>query len=171
MLLKKNDPLGLSELKERESVMKTLEFYDSLLTKRVDYIVEKNAKEFKVDFKYWCFLNARESEVGTFTHYGDFFGVEIDPKFSAKIIDKDGKIIELIQTEDGGEIPVRWLTEDFEEELEKGRLSYLAKCLEQKEKNLLKNKEEFEKEESIKESLKKKLTKDELKFLSEKIIL
>lgn len=138
------------------------------ITSRIDYILRFLYKTFGGELDYWYFPNAEEGQVGDLYKYTDansvnqFVFEEVKAPEEIEILDKNGKYYSLF---DGNEIPIRWLFEDFEQEVIGGAAAYK----EQEKKKLELKKEKFklkkEEQKALAESAKNKLTKEELKAL------
>jgi hypothetical protein len=94
------------------------------IVKRLDYIVATIFKTFKVKKYTWYFIDAAEGEVGTFTYDEPeiYMAWEYDKGMMTDdmiIIDRDGEEYMF-----DGSIPTRWLFENFETELTKGKKKY-----------------------------------------------
>jgi hypothetical protein len=160
------EPINQTILSHREQAKSVLKSLDTVLENRITYIVQQICKAYKTELHTWQFFNYdyEDSSVGDFGRacYVDYINVHITvvngnnnlgSLSNDKIILKDGTTWGL------DHIPLRWLFEDFEEELTQGCKTYLEQLEKEKE---LKNIQSKNKKDLIK-SIKSKLTPEELK--------
>lgn len=177
--LQKVAPLEPSFVKEAKEKNKELDCYSKKIENRIHYIIMKLYNVFNVKNYYWKSINANEGEQGDMfeaisNQFGNYLNIEHGiGRFTSRvslgdclIIDKNGKMLApLDQYQDSDAdifgIPIRWLYEDFEQELVDGKAAYDAKL--QAEEDAIKNKDN-EKKKIIK-SVKKKLSKEEREAL------
>jgi len=166
---KKVDPLNRKFFSGRETVVKSLRSYDETLENRIQYIVESICSVFGQKLYTWYYPGADEGAVGSFDKASDGHAVSLHIEIED---DKWLAIDNSIILSDGEwqlyEIPFRWLTEDFEDELKNGRAAYLQKLEDDKKKLEDKNKKRKAKKQDLIEQIKKKLTPEELKLLKVK---
>lgn len=133
---------------------------------RIDYIIKTIFKTFDQKLEYWYFYGAGEGEVGRLRIDGDSFSVITELARNRNGDYNSQQMVILLK--DGsewgfdGEYPTRWLFEEFEKELTDGKKKFeeqeIARKLKQKELSVAKN----QKDQSLIESAKKKLSKKEL---------
>jgi len=160
-------PLTAEDLKAYEEARKTLGKAEGKIIDRIDYIIKTIFKAFKKRLSCWYFYGAAEGEVGEIAM--DDFDVRptMEPYHDMLIMleYKEGKKMKKGEwgLQDG--FPTRWLTEDFEEELQQGIAEYKAHKEEEKAKEKEKQEvKEKEKQELI-ESAKGKLSAKERRAL------
>lgn len=162
-----SEPFKKEFFEKRTETVKKLGRYDELLQNRITYIVQQICKIFNLKFRTWYFPDAAEGELGSFEKASYHDSVRLTIDYSPNIKGNQDMIILM---KDGGEwelyeIPKRWLSEDFEEELEQGRVNYLKKLEDEKvaaKEQLSKEKAE---EKALLAQIKKKLTPSELRLL------
>jgi len=160
MTSKKINPIDRNLLASCKDLCRQAGKMEEQIISRLNYIMETIYETFQTKLKYWYFSGARQGSVGDFfeAYDGPMIGsFELSPFIdNCAIINKDGEEWWL---EDG--IPTRWLFEDFEEELAKGKIIYLEKIArdktQKKEKSLQKEKQ--------RQQVLKKLTPAERKLL------
>ncbi len=161
-------PLTKEFMVDREAAVKTLNKFDAVIKKRIDYIANTLCDIFKEKKKSWEFMEG--DDLATFENNVDseMIYIQFEPSlFDNPILTKDGKELFF----DG--IPLRWLYEDFEEEVKDGIKAYKKMREEQIKKEKDKKAGKKEKEEKILKNIKNKLskdflTKDEIEFLKKK---
>ena len=134
----------------------------SNIVDRIDEILKFSFKTFGSKLEYWYFDGAEEGEIGPLkidTEWGDVHGMVMKPYFTMVILLEDGSEWGI---EDG--IPIKWLTEDYQDEIVKGKKLYEKKQEEKKAKE----KARREKKKDIAAQAKTKLSKAELKALGVK---
>jgi len=164
------DPLDEEFLEKRKAAAIHLGVYNGVLEDRITYIVHEICRGFDLKYLTWYFPNAAEGEVGNFdgAEHHDSFQIHMEYTEDGRkrsygndlvILLKDGSEWELY------EIPKHWLIEDFEEELEQGKVAYLTKLENKKKKAKEKLSKKKEEEKALLEQIKKKLTPSELRLL------
>lgn len=132
---------------------------DNSLITRVTYIANKICEVYGRSFENWYFLDGDDSGLGE--GYGDFtlscrqefFGITLEVGYINVEEFSENIVLNNVEWELPGQIPIRWLTEDFEEELINGKELYDAN-----------HKKEIEEILSL-NSIKAKLTPEEIAFL------
>lgn len=109
---------------------------DSVIIDRIDFIVKKIHSLFNSKLSTWYFPGAEEGSIGNFDNAinydyeinDDYISIVAEHRATQpiKLILNDGKEIEAYS------VPIRWLFEDFEEELIKGKQLYLEKIKKQR---------------------------------------
>lgn len=150
---------GFKRYKELEEISKTVE-------ERTHYIMMTifDLFGFKGDY-YWYFSGAHDEETGVPWYGLKYNKTRLETNIygearPAVIILKDGSEWGL---EDG--IPIRWLYEDFEQELINGKKEYEQRLILKKEQEALKKEQEKQNAQNLKTSIQNKLTKEELEYL------
>lgn len=156
--------LTLEQWNNLNIVMKELKLLNAAVNKRVDYIIKKIVSIFNMKLEWWGYSETDEGEAQLKDAlYQDSVCCYISYKRDKGIhnqeiiIDTNGK--ELVLLSNG--FPVRWLYEDFEDELIQGKEKYKA-VIEQK-KQAEKLKQTATKE--LAKQAKAKLNDEELKAL------
>lgn len=155
------------------SMAREASIMEDVIADRIDYIIREMCKTFNTKLLYWYFPDAAEGEVGNLWEHFSNEQISVITQFlgdkskngssrTMSIIDKFDN--ELFFDFDSF-IPTRWLFEEFENELIEGKKKFEEKealCkLEQNKKKSLKKIEE----EKLIESVKRKLSKEELKVI------
>ena len=101
--------------------------FEDKIEKRITYIVQKVRATFDLPYDTWYFPDAEEGQLGTFDISDqEVYIIGLQPKKYIpnilEILDINGKILDLHET-----LPSRWLYEDFETELEQGKIALEAK--------------------------------------------
>lgn len=161
--------------KRRKEAKLVVENYDTEIYNRVSDIIRSILKTFNQDCSNeWWFAGNNDAyeDVGfdAATRYRDNIFIRLEEYIKpSNIIDKFGRKISLF--DDG--IPLRWLEEDWEEELISGKQKLdeqyqlaEAKRKLSKEEGKLKKQEDLKNKKAFKDSLKNKLSQEELDFLS-----
>jgi hypothetical protein len=153
-------PISKNIIEKSKTIRKELDVVEKDIIDRIDYIVKTIIKTYKKKLQYWHFSNAAEDEIGDISEniyhaesHGDV-SITIEPYEDLDFIDKENCEWGL---EDG--FPYEWLFTDFEEELKEGRKAYLEKEKQNK------SKEKSENSKKVLETIKSKLSKEELKAL------
>lgn len=168
-------PLQKDFFEIKAKLEKELAPLDGALQDRLEYIFKQIFKTFGASFSYWYIDGAEEGELGDLNKvvsHGDIsmgcviFGFKGDSARNEGTIPSRFCIML-----DGGEwgfddsIPIRWLYENFEEELAEGKEAYLQRQLEEKKAATEKLLEKKKKAAELISSAKKKLSKEERKAL------
>jgi len=162
-------PLSEILLSKRKELIDSLSKHNSFVNGRISYIAQCVCETFEYKLSYWVFTNSTSTyDVGDFDKsiYNDNIDIIISPIINYRRRHSDFKIIL-----DGKEvyilnhIPLRWLTQDFEDELKTGRDEFLKKLSDEKQQQIAAEKKKKEVEKEASEIIKNKLTKDELKIL------
>lgn len=138
---------------------------ESKIIDRIHYIIETLYKTFDRELGYWCFPDADEGEVGNLWNHFHSYGIDVysegkRPIKQMSIIDKYGQ-----EWSFEGSIPERWLFEDFEKEISAGKIHF-EQMIEKKKSRAKREKEDSRlKNHQLIESVKKKLSKEELKAI------
>lgn len=150
-------PLTKKEVSNEESTIDS-----NIIGNRFDYIILKIAEIFNNEIDNWYFTDAREDSWGALED--SLSGNKIYPIINFKknklnpmkvFIDKELFDLKL-------EIPTKWLTNDFEEELIEARDSY-EEIIRKSAEKVRKQKETiYEKQKILIKSIEQKLTKEEL---------
>lgn len=158
-------PEYLNEYKQKQE---EADWYKGAIVDRIDYIL-KSIFDFEGgSLNYWYFDGASEGEVGDFSYaMGDneIYNIITEGNPFGKgynYILKDGKVWKY-----EGSIPSRWLFEDFEEELVKGKESFDRREEEQKKKKKEASESKKIKNQMLAEQAKAKLSKEELLALKQ----
>lgn len=143
--------------------------YDEVdqIVNRIDYILKKIYSTFGGTCDNWYFDGAEENYLGNVAaaiHYDEVTGFciesEVKPKRPMYILGSNGKEIDLTWG-----FPVRWMTEDFESELEEGKenlVKFKAKrTKESKDKKDARKKKDFD----LTNKIISKLNKEEIQAL------
>jgi len=144
---------------------------EGVIQDRITYILEVFFGAFGGKLQNWYFDDAAEGRVGDLADnmcseeiYSIYTDISPQPKpndgYDFMIIDKFGD-------EWGWEssVPVRWLFEDFEEEIIKGKALYEVKLKEKQEAAAVQRSLKKKIDSALAEQAKAKLTKEELKAL------
>lgn len=164
---KSSSPLSDDDFHKRDELLKKLEKINSLIANRIDYIVRTIYGVFGKKLKGWYFPHANDKDIGDFdkSKYGDTIQLIMEPCCEEAIIFTNDKKVYYLDDN----IPYRWLTEPFEDELVNGKEKY-DQYLEEK---ALRDKEKSEKakaeEEEILDNIRSKLSDKELKYLMRKL--
>jgi len=161
----KIEPLIKDIISHRNSLSKEIAKVDGLIGNRITYIAEFVCNAFEQKLDCWYFSDAENFSEAV---KGDRITLSMYAK------NRTDYICNVILLKDGtewqlDEIPLRWLTEDFEDEVVEGRLKYI-KYLETKKQEtkerLLKEKADKEK---VLQEIKNKLTPEEFGLIKDKI--
>lgn len=138
---------------------------------RVNYVISVWVSAFGGKLTNWWFSSADEGEMGHLADHmskDSIYSIHIECKpqpkpndeYSMVIIDKDG-------SEYGweSEIPLRWLFEDCEDEIVKGKALYDQKLIKKKEAAALRRTLKKKLDTALAEQAKAKLTPEELQAL------
>lgn len=163
----------MSKIITKEFVNETLLLNNQLESKkeiifnRIEYILKFIFKAFGGELDYWYFDGAEEGEVGDlFKNYNPntiYVIAEGSYNYSV-IIDKFNN-----EWDFDGEIPTRWLFEDFEDEVLDGLKEYKKRQEEKKQKAQTKKAKEKANLEKLVLEAKKKLSKEELLALKKSL--
>lgn len=150
-------------ISELENAQRTIGALETTITNRIDYIIRQVHKTLKIKLHAW--------------YCDDEYNLSIDSKtIDCESIEsniRSRKPIATIITNDGSEwnfdrdgIPTRWLFEDFEKELRRGKEMYDERAQIQKADALIKS----SKEQALVNRAKTKLSKAELKALKKSMV-
>jgi len=156
--------LDASFLDNRKKAVDAARLFDSILEDRITYIVICICDAFKLKFFGWEYPEDHEGEVNTFDESVDSDSVRIQMYYNydltkAPIIVRGGEEWILDQ------IPLDWLTTDFEEELIQGRDLYIKKMEDKKIKDKIDLKDKKNKDKQLLKQIKAKLSPEEIKVL------
>ncbi len=137
-----------------------------LVIDRVDYIIGKIAEVFKSEVEWWSYPNStKENSMGNLNDAYNDDCFQFEGSFNKDI--KDWVII----LDEGEEcdlncsFPIRWLYENFEEELINGKKELEQKLAKQKKDKVKKTLLKHSAKKKLLESAKSKLTEEERKAL------
>lgn len=163
-----SEPILPEFVAHAEAIAHQARSLEELIINRINYIVETLFKTFGVNLDFWYFCGAGEGEVGDlWRNYDKENGINIETGLSRNtsyteiiIIDKNGD-----EWEFDSYIPIRWLFENFEQELIDGKKKYEEAQEAKKAAEHIKREAKKEKDKQTKAlaaQAKKKLTKKEL---------
>ena len=160
-IIKKAKPISDESIKIRKQAKKAFKDTEKSIIKRVDYIINTIFKTFKIKNSYWYFYGAEEGSHGDIDKgiYKDVLLLELENNYAYAdfyIIDKNN---DEWSFEEG--FPLRWLFENFEQELIDGKKLYELKDKEKRDAVTLATNN---KKKLIKQ-VKSKLNKEELEAL------
>jgi len=140
------------QLVEWQAAANNFRITQEVIIGRINEIVHRIAKTFEKNLKTWWIDGAAEREVGNPIIENEMIYYQSEPRFqNCLIFDRDGGEWDLFES-----FPSRWLTEDFEEELEQGSQKYQAWRKEQSETAKCREQEKLNNERRLYEQLKKK---------------
>lgn len=166
--MKNKNPISQDFIKAAKSAHdEYIKNYDEKILDRITYIIETYVSLWDNKLSTWYFHDAPEGEAGNFWENHDEYKVHsllIEDRHISDgktanhnteyiLLDKNNKEIEIFDS-----FPVRWLWEDFEQELIEGKAKYESKQLE-------KASAKQQKKQKWLNSAKAKLSKAELKAL------
>lgn len=163
--LKKVNPITDGDITALNSTYNAYNQHAQGIQNRVNYIVRKTAEIFGGKIGWWDWNNGGGEVDGHFEPSflrNDYINVDGETKGGGDwvAILKDDEEWELRLV-----VPLRWLTEDFEQELIDGIQKYKDKELKRKETEKQKKLTRAANKQKLLETVKAKLTKEELKAL------
>jgi hypothetical protein len=136
------------------------------IEKRIEYVLRRIYQEFDAEIDYWYFSDAPEGDVGSLHKalgQQDVTNYIIEPMtYGKEMVIKldDGKYAEF-----GYGFPIRWLYEDFEDELTRGKVAHEQEELDKKAAKAAARAARKAAKERLKASAASKLTTEEKKAL------
>ena len=161
--MKKITPITAELINKVQSLNKEVNQLESQIINRIDYIIT-----FLFEGKdcRWWFEGAEEGEIGDIwrRYHAHEIWITTDPAPKISFIDKNGNDWEF-----EGSIPDRWLFEDFENEIIEGKKLFQERKAKRNIERLQLEEQNKKEKKQLIESVKKKLTKQELKALGIKL--
>lgn len=163
----KKDPIAKTLMNAWEVSRSATSKYEEIINDRIDYILRFWFEAFGGKLNYWWFEGADEGEVGDLYRHMNKTSINeiwVDCVNNSKedmiILDKNG-----LEYEWQNEIPTRWLYEDFESEIIKGKQDFINRELERKNKKKELSAKQKAEDEALAQAAKSKLSKKELAAL------
>ena len=157
-------------IQKRKEMAKELALLDGKIVNRIGYIIKTIYSTFHRKLKYWYVEGAGENEIGDINKIicGDSietWRLHIEPYHQENLIIFDrGNILQYLPDN----IPIRWMYEDFENELISGKEKYEVREQEEKLKDKTKKELQKQKKAELIAIAKAKLSPEELKALRSK---
>jgi len=149
------------------SAKNALNEIEEKINHRLTYILVTLYSTFGFKLDTWYFECADEGTVGEMQINGNYIDEIIVESRSYKYGEAKINIVDKFGNDWGfsGDIPVRWLYEEFESEIKEGKAKYEAKELVRKETEKALTAKQKAKKDALLISAKSKLTKEELRAL------
>lgn len=165
--MRNSKPLDKSIVENWYPTRDALDKIESQICDRLTYVLSTLFDTFGFELETWYFEGAEEGSVGEMHIRSDYIdGIIVESKHDRygqvkiNLIDKFGSDWDF-----SGDIPVRWLYDEFESEIIEGKAKYEAKELARQKADKLLSAKQKEKRDALLASAKSKLTKEELKAL------
>jgi hypothetical protein len=164
-------PITKDQIKAWEKSYQETSNLEEDIQERIGYIIGVWMKAFGGKLTTWWFDGAEEGQVGTLIDhinedsiYSIYTQCDTEPKSND---DHDMVIIDKDDNEYGwqSEIPLRWLFEDFEQEIIQGKILYDERLKQKKENSVIKKSLKKKLDEALATQAKAKLSKEELAAL------
>jgi len=148
----------------RNKVVKELSAIDAEIGNRIDYIVKFICAAFGETFSYWDYNGSSSGSNASFDDavIQNFVCIDWSPRTQREIL-FNGEKLQLTEY-----FPYAWLHENFEEDLIKGRALLQQSIADKKVQHAKRALEKAEEEKALIDSVKIKLTPNELKALLKK---
>jgi hypothetical protein len=164
-------PLTKNQITQWEESLAVTSALESVIEDRIGYVIKVWVEAFGGKLTNWYFYGAGENEVGDLKDHmwtDSVHSLHIECNPNIKCNDRHDMVI---LTKDGGEwawdssIPIRWLFEDCEEEIVKGKALYEEKLKKKTEDAAIKKSLKKKLDSALAEKAKAKLTPEELRAL------
>lgn len=173
--INKIDKIEFSTINEYNRLNQEIGKYEGQIIDRIDYILYFMFNLFGNNLETWYFDGAGEGQMGNLSDNMNNHSINIitecDRRRYSDVIYKDIVIIDKDNKEWSyeGDLPKRWLFEDFEAELVEGKRKYEEVEAARKIKEKETRKAKKEKDQKLAEAAKSKLSKEELAALKRTI--